>query len=247
MSDRDPERWLRSKASEDAGMSTLLRAGRAEQPSAQQLNALAEKLQATFSTPPSGAGGAAGAGAGGALLAPIGPIVLGTLLAFGVAGAWFGIRGAGEPTPETPPVAPPVPTAQPVPPAAVVRVPAPPVSVSDAVVVDAAPEPPPPARLMPGPVERAQDPAAELALLEQAHRNLAAAPARALDATAAHRRRFPRGQYEQEREVLAIEALLALQRDAQASARAARFLARHPESSHARRVRALVAGAQQAP
>jgi outer membrane protein assembly factor BamD (BamD/ComL family) len=84
-------------------------------------------------------------------------------------------------------------------------------------------------------------------LLEEAHRSLATAPRHTLEVAEAHRRRFPRGQYAQEREVLAIEALLALHEQARASARARHFLLRYPESSHARHVRALLAETEEAP
>ncbi len=83
------------------------------------------------------------------------------------------------------------------------------------------------------------DPAAELLLLDRAQRALGSDPRRALAAAREHRRRFPRGQYVQEREVITIEALIALGRSARAEHRAQRFLARHPDSSYARKIRKL--------
>ncbi len=65
-------------------------------------------------------------------------------------------------------------------------------------------------------------------------------PALALDQAQAHARIYPDGVFAQEREVLAIEALLKLRRRAQALVRAERFVERYPESSHVRRVRALI-------
>ena len=66
---------------------------------------------------------------------------------------------------------------------------------------------------------------------------LGTAPALALARTETHARRYPHAQYEQERELLATEALLRLGRGADAELRAARFLARFPGSSYATRAR----------
>ena len=57
------------------------------------------------------------------------------------------------------------------------------------------------------------------------------------------RRLFPRGVLEQERERLAIEALGKSGRTSEASARAATFLRRHPDSPHADEIRGLGFGA----
>jgi hypothetical protein len=79
-------------------------------------------------------------------------------------------------------------------------------------------------------------------LLRRAHDALASDPARALALTDDHTRRFPGGMLGQERELLAIEALVRMGRVGQARVRAASFLQRFPESAHARRVRTLVPG-----
>jgi outer membrane protein assembly factor BamD (BamD/ComL family) len=63
--------------------------------------------------------------------------------------------------------------------------------------------------------------------------------ARALKVLAEHRRVFPAGVLEQERERLIIEALLKDGRAADASARAAVFLRKYPDSPHASEVRGL--------
>jgi hypothetical protein len=68
--------------------------------------------------------------------------------------------------------------------------------------------------------------------------------ARALRLLDECRRLFPGGILQQERERLAIEALVKSGRTAQASARAAAFLRRYPDSPHAGEIRGLGLGAQ---
>ncbi|MBX3216391.1 MAG: hypothetical protein KF850_30410, partial [Labilithrix sp.] len=83
-------------------------------------------------------------------------------------------------------------------------------------------------------------PEAEVRLLERAQDALRARPAEALALADEHARRFPQGMLAQEREVIAIEALVKTGRASEANARASRFKARFPGSSHARRIDALV-------
>ena len=83
-------------------------------------------------------------------------------------------------------------------------------------------------------------PERELVLLERSRAALDRDPALAFAEVQAHERAYPQGVFAQEREVLAIEALLKLRRRGLALARAARFMQRYPESSHVRRVRALL-------
>jgi len=63
------------------------------------------------------------------------------------------------------------------------------------------------------------------------------ADTRALDE---HRARFPDGTFVQEREVLAIEALVRLGRGAEAKARADAFAHAFPTSAHRRRIAVLL-------
>ena len=56
-----------------------------------------------------------------------------------------------------------------------------------------------------------------------------------------HERRFPEGSFVEERELLVIEALIAQGKSAPARARGQAFLAKFPRSTHAPRVRALLA------
>jgi hypothetical protein len=79
-------------------------------------------------------------------------------------------------------------------------------------------------------------------LLRRAHDALSGDPAKALALTEEHTKRFPGGMLGQERELVAIEALIKLGRIGQARVRGASFLQRFPTSAHARRVRTLVPG-----
>jgi hypothetical protein len=89
-------------------------------------------------------------------------------------------------------------------------------------------------------VAASEDPVAELSLLERAQRVLRSEPAAALALAQEHRARFERGALAQEREMLAIEALLRLERRAQAERRARAFTQRYPQSSHGPRLRDLL-------
>jgi hypothetical protein len=90
------------------------------------------------------------------------------------------------------------------------------------------------------PARVANDPSAELALLEQAQRALHQDPERALALAHQHELTFAKGQFVQEREMLAIEALQALGRHASAARRGQSFLRRFPQSSHAPRLQRLL-------
>jgi hypothetical protein len=93
----------------------------------------------------------------------------------------------------------------------------------------------------------ALDPETELALLRRALGALPAHPNESLELAAQHERDYAQGIFGQEREVIAIDALVALQRTSAAEARARRFLARYPRSAHAPRIRALLGEEEQAP
>jgi hypothetical protein len=82
----------------------------------------------------------------------------------------------------------------------------------------------------------------EVSLLDHARRALAGGdPPGALRQLDAFDARFPRGSLAEEAEVLRVEALLAEDDRASATKVAARFLAAHPTSPHAARIRALLA------
>ncbi|MEO5725804.1 MAG: hypothetical protein ABI134_21245 [Byssovorax sp.] len=80
----------------------------------------------------------------------------------------------------------------------------------------------------------------DIQLLHRALDALGSAPARALDLVNRHAARFPGSALGQEREVLAIDALVRLGRSSEARARAAAFAARFPASAHLHRLEALV-------
>jgi hypothetical protein len=84
------------------------------------------------------------------------------------------------------------------------------------------------------------DPAGELAMLTRARRALGSLPVRTLELAAEHARTYGEGTFAQERELLAIEALIRLQRVDEARAKAARFAVRYPGSAHLTRLDVLV-------
>ena len=85
-----------------------------------------------------------------------------------------------------------------------------------------------------------EDSETEIQLLQRAQDALGSAPARALDLVSRHAARFPGSVLGQEREVLAVDALVRLGRHGEARARAAAFAARFPTSAHLRRLEALM-------
>lgn len=86
----------------------------------------------------------------------------------------------------------------------------------------------------------APPPPSETQLLAAAQAALNGNPARALQLTAQHQKLYPSGGLTQERQVLEIDALYRLGRSSEADARAKRFIAQHPGSSYARRVKDLM-------
>jgi len=97
-----------------------------------------------------------------------------------------------------------------------------------------------PATPAPSPATRLRE---ETTLIRDARQALRAGDAaRALRVLDECRRLFPAGVLQQERERLAIEALIKDGRGAEASARAAAFLRKYPDSPHAGEIRALNLG-----
>jgi hypothetical protein len=76
----------------------------------------------------------------------------------------------------------------------------------------------------------------EIPLLERAHRALSGAPAVALRLATEHARRFPLSSLDQERELIAVTALVDLGRTAQARRLARRFAEEHPGSAYVGRI-----------
>lgn len=85
-----------------------------------------------------------------------------------------------------------------------------------------------------------QDPLAELALLQRARRVLAQQPARALELAEEHGKHYPRGAFSEERELLAIESLVALSLHADAARRGRAFRQQFTRSIHLKRVAELI-------
>ena len=79
-----------------------------------------------------------------------------------------------------------------------------------------------------------------MALLRSAHDQLRQAPADALLRCAEHATTYPNGALAEEREVIAVDALLRLARRGEADARARRFRATHPGSAYVQRLDALL-------
>ena len=84
----------------------------------------------------------------------------------------------------------------------------------------------------------------EVALLHHARRVAADDPERALRVLNDHARRFPSGLLVPERELLVIEVLRRLNRDAEADRRAQSFEARYPHSIHRKRLERAGSGAE---
>jgi len=84
------------------------------------------------------------------------------------------------------------------------------------------------------------DPAAELALLKSAQLMLEKRPKLTLALVGEHERMYAKGIFAQEREILAIEALLKIGARAEARERGERFLSSYPESAHVRRIHNLI-------
>jgi hypothetical protein len=135
---------------------------------------------------------------------------------------------------------------------------APPVAAAEPAAVAAPPTEQPPAEAAPAPrpnVKKVRAPARpggatpassagrlreETTLVRDARQALRQGDAaRALRLLDECRRLFPAGVLQQERERLAIEALTRSGRGAEASARAAAFLRKYPDSPHAAEIRAL--------
>jgi len=225
----DPKRLLDDDI--DATLRGALDAGRREAPSDQRLEAILARLP----TEPGGGGGGGGGGVGAAK--PMGALTK-AALGFGA----FALVGGAALLLVPPREAAVGPVAMPTTSASTAAAPAP-VEVVSAVPSASVAVPAPthaasvghPAVALPPP-----DPALEVSLLQDAHDALARAPDVALAKCAEQERLFPKSTVAQEREVIAIDALLRLHRDPEARVRAAAFSARFPGSASQRRVDALL-------
>jgi hypothetical protein len=225
----DPSRLLDSSTA-PAGLREVLQKASADVGTDAQVARLAERL--------------------GPLLGPVGPAApvatAGKALSvkLGLASAVLIVAGGGawllSASPSSPP--PPAPTE------VQARSPAAPASAAPAPAESppSAPQPvesapslavePAPAKLIEKPTPPAQ--LSEAELLEQARAALKSAPGRALQRANEHAARFPRGVLVQEREVLAIQALRKLGRNAEADRRTEAFAKAFPGSAFARKLNA---------
>ena len=81
----------------------------------------------------------------------------------------------------------------------------------------------------------------EVALLMRARATIKSDPGRSLSVLQVHQRKFNKGVFVQERELLIIEALINLGKLSEAKQRAADFVQRFPDSAHRARIERLLA------
>jgi len=231
---------VRLDLSDDAPAAAIeaLRLARGDAPDAARLAAIEAAVLVKIAPPTGGGGG----GSGGSSLAPMAKAGA-VAIAAGAAVVAVVLATRSQPPPAVAHDT--APTASASASASAMPVPEPP-----ALSVDALPSAPSPAVAPTRPAalptaSAAPDPAeserAEVALLDRAQASLPASPADTLARCDEHARRFATGTLVQEREVLAIDALLRLGRRGEAEARAARFRQSFPRSGHLRRVEALLA------
>jgi hypothetical protein len=227
METREPVRWLEEPGESPAELREGIAAYAESGPSAAQQARMLAALEATLSPPVTGAPW---------------KLKLVGLAALTLAGAAL-LSRSREPTSER--LAPPVTVAAPI--EAVSHEQAEP--VTEALPPPAPSEPAPKVvhaktRVAPAiaplpaavPAAVSADPVAELALLSRARRVLLASPERALALTDEHARSYPQGALAEEREVLAIEALVKAGRRDEAQKRRDEFARTHPRSAHLARL-----------
>jgi len=259
--ERDPERLA---AGQQSLIKSLIEDGRKELPSSTQLEALATKLGPVLG---GGGGGPGGGGPGAARpgsvaasnaagmglatklgIAALGVVMLGTVMRVVTASESAPIPLA--PTSEGPTPAEPAPassTSPPPDPGTPDPAASPPSAVAPPPLSDS---PTPSARpsswhpLEGGAAPRmpkgAQNMAPELRLLTEAQINLHSDPAKSLALCNDHAKLYPKGDLAQERETVAIAALVALGRTADAQRRADAFKATYPDSPNIRRIETLL-------
>lgn len=245
----EPKRLIELDSEAPDSLRALLRDAQGVGPSSAQVARLADKLGPLFGAAAVtgasglGSGGAAASGAGGTAAASASAsggakLALVAAVAAGIGGGalWLASSERAAPTAlESAPIAIPAPSAA-----------SPEVATPPAT---AEPEPSTSAELAPAesakpdvPERREAPPAQRLSeaeLLERARGALKSDPARALSLTREHAARFPKGILTQEREIIAIEALSRLKRDAEAAGRAEQFKKQYPDSAHQRKLDSL--------
>ncbi|HTB75121.1 MAG TPA: hypothetical protein VK762_17845 [Polyangiaceae bacterium] len=256
----DPPRLNDPGSTGQESLRRLIQAGRSEVPDSERLRSLAGRLGFGVGALPASTGAAKGAatllGGAGAKMGAV------ALIALGGAGALVAVHATrarqvvvaapiAQPAPAT---ASRLPPGLPVPIEEAAETPGDPVPVGPS----AAPAPPVAPRLIarnspakakenePPVLSPTMDPSpvspvdTEFSLVEQAQRALAADPGRALELTDRDARLYPSGALAQEREVIAIQALLGLGRADEARARGARFSQVFAGSAYAPRIAQLL-------
>jgi hypothetical protein len=245
----DPKRLIEPESRSSPTLRALLRAGRSELPDDDRIETIDARAVAVAGTALVGAthGGPAAPGTGAVAGATAGlkvggaaKVCVAVLVALGGAGggyAWTSHRAI-----EHSAAAPPARSSDSLaavlsgtrsPPPAPTSIPADPVPVPEPSQQFA--NPPAPS------AEGAGGTAAEVSLLESAEDALSSSPELALSLADRHAARFPHGALAQEREVIAIEALLRLGRVEAARGRAERFYRSFPQSAHRTRIENLLA------
>jgi len=240
----DPHSDVHSDVDTDAELSSAIGALRAEQGSVEQALALEQRLLATLG-PAAFAGTGAVGGAGG----------------FGAGGWLLALVGFGAALLSPPPAQPqassvrvvsearvhvsvfsPTPRLAPLPLASAERVAPPPAPAPSPRVARArAAKIATPARMGSAPaLGPTPTPEAELLLLLRARRSLRRDPSAAHALLEQHAATYPDGIFAQERELLSVEALLRQRARSEAFRRAERFIARHPSSPYAVRLRSML-------
>ncbi len=252
MSGQDPDRL--SSSSEDGELRALLEEGKRELPTQAQLASLAAKLG-----PLGGGGGGGGGGrahAGGAT-AGIGTFKGAAVLVAATTALWGGVHLYNK----KPPHPPPRPRIASESPAEVLRrvldtadasllgdggdeeelpPPLPPMTTATSAPP---PRPKPSASAVPTPkpvLPPVSDSANELVLLKAAQDALIEDPRKALAIIDEDLRRYPSGVLRQEAEVIGIDALARMGNAGAARARADKFRAMYPGSTHVRRIDAIL-------
>ncbi len=254
----DPKRLT---SSSNARLRSLLEAGRSEVPTDEQLSPLATQLSAALFAAGGSSSGPVGrlASAGKSVsiastaVKVIGGVVVATALIVGT------VRSLSKPESSTgmpsvsagsPPSAssdPPEAVTTPAPLEAPAERPSPSAvkakrtpEPSGVEIVPPIPTPTASAIPTPDPPAQAEDQEPETKVLQRAHAALAANPSQALALCTEHALRYPRGTLGQEREVIAIDALVRMGRRTEAASRAERFVKSYPASAHVRRLETLI-------
>jgi hypothetical protein len=235
--ERDPARML-DTVDPKSPLHGALAAGRRDLPSEQALARMAVAIGAGTGVSLAAAGAKGATAAGKIIPFKLASIAVATAIAGG------GLYYVAKPEPPLVAVRPAIGPRAPDPPPVREAIPDPIPNPIPNPVPKADPPPPAPAITVRQPRKTRPlpevTPPSEMELVERARTLLGSDPGASLAAAEAHRHAYPGGTFAQEREVIAIEALLALGRTPEAKARAARFDEAFPGSAHRARIRDLL-------